>query len=111
MKLNDTHIEVLTLVREWFLTGRNYTYYLCTNIDHALNFISQEKKWSVEEHEALTYQFAKAINVALLGRPTLMSYLYHYVPNVDVCSIGAYNIGWLSRVAWLDRMIETRELL
>jgi hypothetical protein len=112
MKLNNEHIVILQKAREHIRSGG--TEYICVAIEHVL-LILDAKEDSVAQR-GLCEELTSAIQCAL-GASTMLIYLRANVPNWRYrYSLDRYSLehersfAYLARLAWLDKIIETREI-
>jgi len=117
MKLNDDHISILMQVHNmmhaalWGVPGPSR--FICVNITRVLEGRYGDEWQEIFPHLGLLRdQLTSAIDIAIGGRSTMCIYLRHVVPGFSRLS------GWqqedltrLARVAWLRRMIDTREIV
>jgi hypothetical protein len=108
MKLNNEHIVILEKAREYIRSG--VTEYICVAIEHVLLILDAKEGVPVAQR-GLYEELTSAIQCAL-GASTMMIYLRANVPNwrYRYSLEHERSFAYLARLAWLDKIIETREI-
>jgi hypothetical protein len=118
LHLNDEHIAVLTKVRDVLAGDHIGTHYICWNIIYVVSPESRESKDSMPQIlislGGVAAELVVAIDAALGCQGTMDNYLTQVFKKTNRYDLKArpksYAFANMARVAWLDRMIETRVL-
>lgn len=123
MKLNAEHLSVLKEVRERM--GRDaevdnalidVSYYICSNIQRVLLSragVDYGTSFDLDsESQGILDSLCIGIAAALSGYSTFGSYLERALPNyLDMSGKAQDRCSVLGRLAWLDKMLETHEIV
>jgi hypothetical protein len=107
MKLTDEHIEILKTVRSiMWNEDKPVSQYICVNVRALVG-----GPWSNRfgENYPLYAELMSAIMGALYPYSSIYVYLRHNVPGFKGLP-SQRRLAYMARLAWLDRMIETREI-
>lgn len=111
MTLTDEHIEILQKVRE-YMEKNSWNGYICTSIESVL--LSRFRVDRLSDHyraKWLHKLLTHAITDAIDGYGTVFSYLRNTVPGREEMPLHEEgDLSPLARMAWLDKMIESRTI-
>jgi hypothetical protein len=116
MKLNDRHIEVIEKVRAAMTDDAQYAFssYICVQID---DITLPRKRPTADGALEMRNELITAVEDALVVGPdksfaTMYGYIFCEVPgfkNLHRDEVAVY--ARQARLAWLDKMIESREIV
>lgn len=118
MDLNDNHIEILTTVRARMenITIKD-SRFICNNIE-TLGFQrfdidprNRDCEELLDELDPSYRELIEGISVVLYPNGTVLNYIRDEVRGFDELDDDVQqNYALMARLAWLDRMIETRKI-
>lgn len=112
MILNDEHIEILSDVRAGRISDEELSRYICINITSVISnrYHVEEVEDSVEAMRLAT-PLLNAIRESLDDNSTMFIYLRRTIPDYERLPIEVQDdFADLARLAWLDKMIESRTI-
>jgi len=111
MILQDVHVEMLSGLQRKIESNRGSSY-ICVLLEYAILERFQVDAFEDSQEAMQTYEeMTAAIREALSYYSTVFIYLHNVVPGFHkLDEVTKENFAALARIAWLDKMIESRTI-
>lgn len=112
MILSDAHIELLKQIRPKIEESTGHSY-ICVAFEFAaLDYFEVEQLEDDQEAYFVVRELTNAIHDSLGGKATMLGYLLNHIWGFDQLPMQEKrDLSNLARLAWIDKMLETRTIV